>query len=114
MAKEMTLADHAAAWAVERNEDVPQRGTAAFRTLYLRWHAFAFANFRDDLEEHTLSKVCIRENVMSGARYLNAKGQWGPWGEARRFAAGDAAELFAARYGIETYGLFAAPLTDDV
>jgi hypothetical protein len=39
----MTLADHAEAWAEMTGADIPQRGTEAWREMYLRWHQFAFA-----------------------------------------------------------------------
>jgi hypothetical protein len=39
---ELTLADHAEAWARERGETVPPRDTPEWNALYSRWHAWAF------------------------------------------------------------------------
>ena len=39
---EVTLADHAEAWASENGEDVPERGTKAWKDMYSRWITFAF------------------------------------------------------------------------
>ena len=43
--RELTLADHAEAWWVEQGNPRPQRGTAAWETMYKLWIEFAFADF---------------------------------------------------------------------
>lgn len=43
MKTEMTLADHAEAWARETGKTVPPRKTPEWQALYESWHAFAFA-----------------------------------------------------------------------
>lgn len=42
---EMTMADHAEAWARESGETPPERGTHEWERLYKAWHEFAFADF---------------------------------------------------------------------
>lgn len=43
-----TLADHAEAWWVEKGNEVPEKGTAAYNGMYEKWIEFAFAGFGSD------------------------------------------------------------------
>ena len=42
---ELTLADHAEAWAEEHALPIPARYTEEWWELYEKWHAFAFEDF---------------------------------------------------------------------
>ena len=44
---QMTMSEHAEAWAIETGQarELPARGTARALQLYNRWHDFAFADF---------------------------------------------------------------------
>ena len=48
----------------------------------------------------------IRENKMFDARWLKRDGTWGTRTEAAKFSTQNAAEKFAQKHGIETYGIF--------
>ena len=44
MKPELTLADHAEAWARENGEDVPVRDTPEWQVMYERWIDYAFSD----------------------------------------------------------------------
>jgi hypothetical protein len=50
--------------------------------------------------------VRIRKNSLLEDLYLKSDGTWGTWKEARRCANQERATRFAAKCGIEIYGLF--------
>lgn len=55
-----------------------------------------------------MKKCCIRENTMLNARYLDRQGNWNSWEKRATFNTQDAAERFATKHGITTFGLFPA------
>ena len=50
--------------------------------------------------------VRIRKNSLLEDLYLKSDGTWGTWKQARRCSNQMTAMLFAAKCGIEVYGLF--------
>lgn len=51
-------------------------------------------------------KTTIRKNSLTEELYIQKDGSWGPHKTAKRFASDDAAERYAAKTGLEVYGLF--------
>lgn len=48
----------------------------------------------------------IRKNSLVEDAYLGRDGKWTTWTLAAKFKAVEALERFAAKYGIESYGIF--------
>ena len=48
----------------------------------------------------------IRKNAIWEDVYLDRNGQWTDWRHAAKFSSAEAAERFAAKCGIEVFGLF--------
>jgi len=48
----------------------------------------------------------IRINSMVEDLYLDRQGRWGTWAKAAKFSTVEALEKFAAKCGIEVYGIF--------
>lgn len=48
----------------------------------------------------------IRKNSLTEDVYLGRDGQWTSWQRAARFSTVEALERFAAKCGIEVYGIF--------
>jgi len=52
------------------------------------------------------SRIRIRKGGFWHESYLSREGKWGSWENAAVFTTQDAADRFAAKYGITNYGLF--------
>ena len=48
----------------------------------------------------------IRKNSLVEDVYLDRQGRWGTWAKAAKFRSVDALERFAAKCGIEVFGIF--------
>lgn len=48
----------------------------------------------------------IRKNSLMDDVYLGRDGKWTTWKKAAKFRSVDALERFAAKHGIEVYGIF--------
>ena len=48
----------------------------------------------------------IRTNSLVEDLYLDRQGRWTTWAKAARFSTVEALEKFAAKCGIEVYGIF--------
>ena len=109
MIAEMTLADHAEAWQRERGEQVPERDSAEWDTMYQDWVDFAFVDFTPSIENlpaRRAQTVVVRKNQIAPDLYLNQSGKWGTYRAAKRFQTQDAAEEFAQSHGVKVFGLF--------
>jgi len=110
MQRELTLSDHAEAWQRGRGEQVPERDSAEWDTMYQDWIDFAFGSFTPSLENLALARqrksVVVRKNQIAPDLYLDAAGRWTDYRTAKRFRTDDAAERFAHRHGIKVFGIF--------